>query len=106
MVCEIILRYGKVVKVYLVGPAYDIRYIYLIFQSGDCFKISLKGFFQLKISAEPNFWAEEAIQLARPEHAYLKLVGCDYADPHNKTSIVKASNSTLQAALDILLESV
>jgi hypothetical protein len=44
--------------------------------------------------------------LAKPEHAYLKLIYCDYVDPNDKASVVKASNSTLQATLDILLESV
>lgn len=106
MVYEIIHRYGKVTRVYLEGPAYDIRYMYLIFQRGDCFKIGLKGFFYLNVSAEPNFWTEDTIQLAVPEHAYLKLINCDYVDPNDKASVVKASNSTLQAALDILLESV
>jgi hypothetical protein len=106
MVYEIINRYGKVIKAYLVGPAYDIRYMYLIFERGDCFKIGLKGFFYLNVSTEPNFWAEDAIQLAKPEHAYLKLIYCDYVDPNDKASVVKASNSTLQATLDILLESV
>ncbi len=106
MVHEIIHLYGKVIRVYLEGPAYDIRYMYLTFQCGDCFKISLKGFFYLNVSAEPNFWTEDAIQLTRPEHAYLKLVSCDYTDPDKKTSVVKASNSTLQAVLDLLLESV
>lgn len=106
MVYEIINRYGKVTKVYLEGPAYDIRCMYLIFQHGYCFKIGLKGFFYLNVSTEPNFWAEDTIQLTKPEYAYLKLVNCDYADPNDKSSVVKASNSTLQAALDILLESV
>lgn len=103
---EIIHRYGKVIRAYLIGPAHDIRYMYLIFQNGDCFRIGLKGFFYLNASREPDFWTDDSIQLAKPEHAYLKLVHCDYTDPNSETSVVKASNSTLQAALNILLESV
>lgn len=103
---EIINHYGKVIRVYLTGPAYDIQHIYLIFQSGDCFKIGLKGFFCLNASIEPDFWTDDSIQLAKPEHAYRKLVYCDYMHPNHGTSVVKASNSTLQAALNILLESV
>jgi len=106
MVHEIIGRYGKVIRAYLSGPAYDISNMYLVFQNGNCFKIGLKGFFYLNESSEPNFWADDSLQMANPEHAYLKLVYCDYSDPNYQTSVVKACNSTLQVALNILLESV
>ena len=88
------------------GPTYDIQSMYLIFQNGECFKIGLKGFFYLNASAEPDFWANDSLQIAKPEHAYLMLVDCDYTDPKELTSVVKASNSTLQTTLNLLLESV
>lgn len=89
---------------YLMGPSYDIKEVFLCFESGHCFRVDLKNNFQLLPEEENGINRKQVFQIVKPEFAYEKLVKCDYA--LNDQQIMQPEDLTINIVLSLLLDSV
>ena len=89
---------------YLIGPTYDIKEVYLCFETGQCFWVDLKNNFQLLPQEEKQINRKQELQIVKPEFAYEKLVMCDY-ETHSNV-VMQPEDLTISIVLSLLLDSV
>ena len=89
---------------YLIGPTYDIKKVYLCFETGQCFCVDLKNNFQLLPQEEKEINRKQELQIVKPEFAYEKLVMCNY-EAHDQL-IMQPEDLTISIVLSLLLDSV
>jgi hypothetical protein len=89
---------------YLIGPAFDIKEVYLCFETGQCFWVDLKNNFQLLPHSEKEINRKQTLQIVKPEFAYEKLVKCDYEAYDNL--VMQPEDLTISIVLSLLLDSV
>jgi len=89
---------------YLIGPPFDIKEVYLCFETGQCFRVDLKNNFQLLPQEEKEINRKQVFQIVKPEFAYEKLVKCDYES--QEKLVMQPEDLTINIVLSLLLDSV
>lgn len=89
---------------YLIGSPFDIKEVYLCYETGQCFQVDLKNNFYLLPKDEKEINRKQVLQIVKPEFAYEKLVKCDYES--QEMPVMQPEDLTINIVLSLLLDSV